>query len=87
MKEGMIINDTRIKYLLVAGGKLYKVTDIDFWELKIEAIETNLAISDVSEETVFEIEDFKDFRINLHNWYGNVVDFEEWVKSHGSRKS
>ena len=80
MKEGIIINDTRIKYLLVASGKLYKVIDIDFWELKIEATETDLDISDVPEEEVFGIEDFKDFRIRLNNWRGNVVDFEAWVE-------
>lgn len=83
----MIINDTRIKYLLVAGSKLYKVTDIDFWELTIEAIEADLDVGDVPENEVFEIEDFKDFRISLHNWRGNVVDFEEWVRRHRNRKS
>ena len=67
----------------MAGGKLYKVTDIDFWELKIEAIETDLDVSDVPEEEVFDIEDFKDFRINLRNWRGNIVDFEEWIERHG----
>lgn len=82
----MIINDTRIQYLLV-GGKLYQVTHIDFFELTIEARESDLSVSDVPEEEVFCLEDFGEFKVTLRNGGGKVVDFGEWVEGHGNRKS
>ena len=33
MENIKICNDTKIKYLLVADSKIYKVTDIDFLQL------------------------------------------------------
>lgn len=76
------INDTKIKYLSVADTKIYKVTNIDFHDLTIEAIETDLAISDVPESEVFPVEEFGEFRIRLCNGsgIGEIVDFAEWVK-------
>lgn len=65
--RGVIINDTRIKYLSVAGSKIYKVTDIDFWNLTIKAIECDLNVCDVPEEEVFDVGDFGEFRVNLCN--------------------
>lgn len=70
-RRGVVINDTRIKYLLVTG-KLYEVTDIDFSDLILEAKECDLDVSDVPEEEIFTIEQFKDFRIKLVN--GVVVE-------------
>ena len=63
-------------------GKLYQVTDIDFGDLIIEAIECNLDISNISEEEIFNIEQFKDFRIKLVNGgdRGETINFEEWKK-------
>ena len=78
-RRGVTINDTRIKYLLVAKGRLYEVTDIDFWDLTIEAVEMDWNVSDVPEE-VLNIGRFKDFRIKLVNGSdrGNIIDFEDW---------
>lgn len=80
----MIINDTRIKYLLVAG-KLYKVVNIDFSDLILDAIEMDLDVSDVLEEEIFWLEDFREFKVTLRNGRGKgtVVDFAEWVGGHG----
>ena len=64
----------------MAGSKLYEVTDIDFWDLTIEARKTDLNVSDVLESDICDITDFKDFHVTLHNVQGNLVDFEEWVK-------
>lgn len=74
----MIINNTRIQYLL-AKDKVYKVTNIDFGELVIETRKTDLDINDVPENEIFDIRDFKDFHVILHNWRRNIVNFREWV--------
>ena len=60
------INNTKIQYLSVAD-KIYKVTAIDFCNLKIEAIKTDLSIKDVPEDEVFIVEDFGEFQIRLCN--------------------
>ena len=60
------INNTKIQYLSVAG-KIYKVTDIDFRNLMIEATETDLSVVDVPENEVFLVEEFGEFRIRLNN--------------------
>lgn len=64
----------------MSSSKLYEVKDIDFWDLTIEARETDLVVCNVPEEEGFSIEQFDDFRITLHNGRDNVVDFEEWVE-------
>lgn len=56
-----------MKYISVAESKIYKVTDIDFCDLTIEAARTDLSIADVPENEVFPIEDFREFRIRLCN--------------------
>ena len=61
------INDTKIQYLLVADTKIYKVSVIDFYELAIEANETDLSIADVPENEVFPVEEFGEFRVRLCN--------------------
>lgn len=75
----MTINDTRIKYIRVLD-KLYEVEHISFYYFTVEAKETDLTIDDVKPEEVFNITDFKEFKIKLHNWQGNVVDFAEYIK-------
>lgn len=73
-------NITKIKYVLTAD-KIYKITDINFAGLTIEAIGTNLTIADVPENEVFPIEEFGEFDIKLQNGcgIGDVVVFAEWV--------
>ena len=71
-------NDTKIKYLKVQD-KLYKVFHISFYYMNIEADETDLTVDDVPAEEVFDVRDFKDFRIALMNKSGNkmaeIIDF------------
>lgn len=74
------INNTRIKYIKVAD-KIYEVEKISFYDFSIVAKETDKTISDVPAKEVFAITDFKDFKITLRNWHGNVVDFAEYVKN------
>ena len=84
-------NILKIKYLLVADLKVYKVKDIDFHNLTIEATRTDLSIVDVPESEIFPIEDFREFRIRLINGdsvgmgevSGDVIDFAEWIRTHG----
>lgn len=52
--------------------------------MSIEADETNLIVADVPAEEVFDIQDFKDFRITLMNKTGNkvaeIIDFDSRKK-------
>lgn len=61
------INNTKIQFLSVADSKLYRVTNIDFRNLAIEAIKTDLSIADVPENEVFPVEEFGEFRVRLGN--------------------
>ncbi len=62
-----MINDTKIQYLSVADTKIYRVTNIDFRNLAIEAIQADLSIEDVPQNEVFPIEEFGEFRVRLIN--------------------
>ena len=66
LRRTQAINDTKIQYISVAD-KIYKVTDIDFRNLTIEATETDLSIADVPESEVFPVEEFGEFRVRLIN--------------------
>lgn len=66
--------ETKIKYLLVTG-KIYEVISTDFINLTLEASETDLLVSDVPADEVFDLADFKEFRVRLRNWKGNIVKF------------
>lgn len=59
-------NISKIQYISVAD-KIYKVTDIDFCNLTIEATETDLSIADVPENEVFLVEEFDEYRVRLIN--------------------
>lgn len=77
------INDTKIKYIKVVD-KLYEVEDISFFYFTVTAKETDETISDVPANEIFDITDFPEFRITLHNWQGNVIDFVKYVKNRKS---
>jgi len=79
----MAINDTRIKYISIFD-KLYEVEHISFYYFTVEAKETDLTIDDVKPEEVFNVTDFREFKIKLHNWQGNVVDFEKFLQNRKS---
>ena len=80
----MIENDTKIKYLSVADTKIYKVTNIDFCNLTIEAKQTDLNIGDVPESELWDISYFEDFRVRLVNRKGEakIIDMAEWLDQH-----
>lgn len=60
-------NISKIQYLSVADTKIYKVTDIDFHNLIIEATETDFSIADIPENELFPIEEFGEFLIRMCN--------------------
>lgn len=66
LRRTQIINDTKIQYLSVAN-KIFKVTNIDFRNSTIEAIQTDLSSADVPESEIFPVEEFGEFRIRLIN--------------------
>ena len=84
----MKIDETRIKYIKIADdSKLYSVEKISFYDFTVVAKETDLTISDVPVEEVFDITDLKEFKITLRNWHGNVVDFVNYVKNRKLRSA
>jgi hypothetical protein len=74
------VNDTKIKYIQILD-KIYSVEKISFYDFSVSAVETDLTIEDVKESEVFSLDDFPEFKIKLHNWHGNVVDFQKYVES------
>ena len=72
-------NNTEIKYLNIQS-KLYQITDISFYHMTIEAVETDILVTDVPEQEVWKLEMFKDYKITLINNRGQaeIVDFEKW---------
>lgn len=78
------IKETKIQYLSVEN-KIYKVTDINFADLTLEASITDLLVSDIPSEQLFDVMDFKEFRVRLRNWQGKIVDFAEFVKKRENR--
>lgn len=70
------INDTKIKYVKIGTDKLYEVEKISFYDFSIKAAETDLKIGDVAENEIFDISEFKDFKVTLKNGnVGNIVEF------------
>lgn len=59
------------------ADKIYKVTNTDFNNLTLEASETDLVVADISAEELFSVMDFKEFRVILRNWKGNIVKFPD----------
>ena len=77
------INDTRIRYIKVLD-KLYEVDNISFYYFTVNARQTDKTIDDVPANEVFDITDFPEFLVTLHNWQGKVIDFVEYVKNRKS---
>lgn len=79
VRRTQAINGTKIKYIKISNAdKLYKVEKISFYDFSIKAIETDLKVGDVAENEVFDISEFKDFRVTLKN--GNVDNIVEFVR-------
>lgn len=76
MRRIQEINDTKIQYISVID-KIYQVKNIDFSNLTIEAIQTDLSIVDVQESEVFPVEELGEFRVRLVNgWLNKNSDFD-----------
>ena len=75
------MNNTKIKFLNVEG-KIYQVTDISFFHMTIEAVETDLTVSDVPECELWNISEFERYKVKLINnsGMGEIVYFEEFRK-------
>ena len=54
---------------------------ISFYNFTVVAKETDLTIGDVPAEEVFDITDFRDFKVTLRKGHGNVVNFADYVKN------
>lgn len=74
-------NDTKIQYLNVQG-RIYKVTSISFYHMRIEASETDLTVADVPEAEVWNVGEFKNYKVRLVNNGGHakILDFSEWER-------
>ena len=74
-------NNTKIKYLKV-HDKIYEITDISFFYFHIEASETNIMVGDVPADEVWDIEEFKNYKIKLINNGGQaeIMDFSKWKR-------
>lgn len=73
------INNTKIKYIKISNtDRIYKVEKISFYDFSIKAVETDLKVGDVAENEVFDISQFKEFRVTLKN--GNMNNVVEFVR-------
>lgn len=72
-------NNTKIKYLNVEG-KVYEVTRISFFYMSIEASETDLTINDLPKCELWDLAEFKRYKVRLINNGGKaeIVDFEKF---------
>lgn len=52
--------------------------------MTIEGVETNLTVDDVSEDEMWDLEEFKNYKVKLINGSGKaeIVDFSDWVNRH-----
>ena len=69
-------NNTKIKYLKV-HDKIYEIIDISFFYFHIEATETDMMVSDVPADEIWDIGFFENYKIKLINNGGQaeIVDF------------
>lgn len=72
-------NTTKIKYIKLQD-KIYQVNKISFFTMSAEASETNLIVSKVPEDEIFDISDFRDFKVKLINRESSaeIIDLEEY---------
>lgn len=64
------------------SDKLYEITRISFFYMTVEALQTNLTMNDVPESEVWDVEEFRDYKVKLVNNGGqaDIVDFDDWKK-------
>lgn len=61
---------------------MYLVDKISFYDFTVIAKETDLTVGDVLAEEVFDISDFRDFKVTLRNGQGiaEIINLEKWKK-------
>lgn len=57
---------------MLIRDKIYKITDINFAGLTIEAYETNMNAGVIPESEIFMVNELSEFRIKLHNPRGKA---------------
>ena len=77
------INSTNIKFIRICDS-IYAVDKISFLDFSVEAHHTDLTLADVPEEKVFDLADFPEFKVTLHNWHGEVVNIADYLKNRKS---
>ena len=79
LRRTQTINDTKMIYISVSD-KLYEITKISFFYMTVEAVQTDLAVNDVPESEIWDIEEFKNYKVKLVNNEGmaEVIDLDEW---------
>lgn len=52
--------------------------------MEVEAIQTDLTLHDVPESEVWDIGEFRDYKVKLVNDGGQaeIIDFDEWKEKH-----
>lgn len=75
-----------MKYISILD-KIYKITRISFFYMTVEAAQTDLTMNDVAESEVWDIAEFKDYKVKLINEGGQaeVIDFDEWKDKRDAR--
>lgn len=76
-------NNTKIRYLNAANNKIYEVTNISFFYMTIEAVETDLTTDDVPKDELWDIREFERYKVKLVNncGIGKIIDFEKYKKN------
>ncbi len=57
---------------------------ISFFYMTVEAVQTDLTINDVPENEVWDISEFRNYKVKLVNNGGQagIVDMAEWIEQH-----
>lgn len=74
-------NNTKIKYLKLPGNKIYKITDISLLHMEIRAVESLSSAASIPEDEIWDISEFKNYKITLINNGGRavIVDFNAFL--------
>lgn len=74
-----------MKYISVnKASKIYEITKISFFYMTVEAVKTDLTMNEVPESEVWDIGEFKHYKVKLINSGGNaeIIDFEDWKEKY-----
>lgn len=72
-------NNTEIQYLKVEN-KIYHITDLSLYSMRITAVEVNTPASELPEYQIFDYDLFRGYHIKLinNNGQAEIIDFEGW---------